>query len=99
MKKLVRRLDDSHLLYRDDTNGLAWVEETTSGMCYSAHPNIDRTGSVRGMKKQGMWGTKDMTVRSHGYIYNISHLVITDHWDKVAADECHCACCSKRELS
>lgn len=36
------------------------------------HPSIHYTGSVRGMKKLGLWGKNDICVRSGDYIYNLS---------------------------
>lgn len=36
------------------------------------HPSIHRTGSVRGMKKLGLWGKHDRCVRCGQYIYNLS---------------------------
>ena len=41
-----------------------------------AHPSIHYTGSVRGMKKLGLWGKHDKCVRCGNYIY-ISGLVDT----------------------
>lgn len=37
-----------------------------------AHPSIHYTGSVRGMKKLGLWGKHDKCVRCGNYIYNLS---------------------------
>lgn len=91
-----KELDGCHTLYRDSNNGLAWVSDTSSGMCYSAHPNIMRSGSVKGMKALGYWGKHDKVIESHGYKYNISRLVVSDTWDKVAADHCHCSECMNR---
>ena len=42
-----------------------------------AHPSIHYTGSVRGMKKLGLWGKHDKCVRCGNYIYNLSGLVDT----------------------
>lgn len=36
------------------------------------HPSINRTGSVRGMKKLGFWGKDDICVRCGQFIYNLS---------------------------
>lgn len=36
------------------------------------HPSIHHTGSVRGMKKLGLWGKHDRCVRCGQYIYNLS---------------------------
>lgn len=36
------------------------------------HPSIHYTGSVRGMKKNGLWNKNDCCVRCGQYIYNMS---------------------------
>lgn len=36
------------------------------------HPSIHRTGSVRGMKRLGLWGKHDHCVRCGQYVYNLS---------------------------
>ena len=36
------------------------------------HPSIHYTGSVRGMKRLGLWGKRDRCVRCGQYIYNVS---------------------------
>ena len=99
MKKLIRELGDYKTLYRDDNNGIAWVEDGGTGCGYSCHSNIDATGSVRGMKNLGYWKKDARTVRSHGFIYNIDTLVISSEYDKLLAEsECKCiACCERRE--
>ena len=71
---LVREIRPYVNLYRDSKTGIAWVEDGTSGAGYSAHPHIDASGSILGMKNPrtpGHWGKHDRTVRSHGWIYNI----------------------------
>ena len=42
------------------------------------------------MKNLGYWQRNDQTVRAHGYIYNISHLVATDELDELARQYCRC---------
>lgn len=90
MKRLISDLGNHKKLYRDDRAGIAWVEDGSTGMGHSAHPNIDATGSVRGMKNLGYWGKDDRTVRSHGWIYNIDHCVVTDELDEIARKNCQC---------
>lgn len=34
-------------------------------------PSIDASGSVSGMKKNGIWRKSDVTVKINGYIYNL----------------------------
>lgn len=77
-------------LHRDDRTGIAWIEDGSTGNGHTAHPNIDATGSVRGMKKLGYWAKDARTVRSHGYIYNIDRLVVTDELDEIARQYCRC---------
>lgn len=96
MIEKIKELDEHHILYRDSKNGIAWVCDTSSGMCYSAHPNIMQSGSVRGMKALGYWDKSDKVVESHGYKHNISKLVISDTWDKVVAAHCQCSECKKQ---
>ena len=99
MKRLIRELGDYKTLYRDDNNGIAWIEDGGTGCGYSCHSNIDATGSVRGMKNLGYWRKDDRTARSHGFIYNIDTLVYDDknELEKLIADrECKCAACLER---
>ena len=70
-KVKIREVKPFAILYRDDKNGIAWIEDGSSGCGFSVHANIDASGSVIGMKKLGYWGKKDRTIRSHGFIYNI----------------------------
>jgi hypothetical protein len=77
-------------LYRDPNTGIAWVEDGEAGCGHSCHPNIDRTGSVRGMKQLGYWAKDARTVRSHGFIYNIDHVVVTGDLDELARQHCQC---------
>lgn len=97
MKKLIRKINEYTTLYRDDVTGIAWIEDGSTGLGISVHPNISNTGSVRGMKDR--LGQKDRTVRSHGWIYNIDRLVADDNnpLEKLLADtECRCQACIER---
>ena len=97
-KVLLREIGPYKHLYRDPDNGLAWVEDGSTGTGSSAHPNIDASGSVAGMKTLGYWGKADIMVRSHGFIYNVSHLVIgDDELTRIAADACACPGCILRK--
>jgi len=60
------------------------IENYSVGIGHSAYPNIDKSGSVAGMKKLGYWGKDDKTVRQDGFIYNVSHVVISDPLDALA---------------
>jgi hypothetical protein len=57
------------------------IENNSVGIGHSAHPNIDITGSVTGMKKLGYWAKDDVIVKSKGYYYNISKVSISDPID------------------
>lgn len=99
MKRLIRDLENHKKLYRDNNNGIAWIEDGTTGCTISVHASIDASGSVRGMKNLGYWKKDDRTVRSHGFIYNIDTLVYDDknELEKLIADhECKCAACLER---
>ena len=101
-KQLIREINEYTRLYRDDRTGIAWIEDGSAGVGISIHPNIDASGSVRGMKEQGYWGKNDRTVKSNGFIYNIDH--ITFSWyegyhhalEMIVASECRCQGCLER---
>lgn len=76
-------------LYRDANTGLAWVEDGTTGCGHSCHPNIDVSGSVKGMKKLH-WGRDAVVVRSHGFYHCTSRFSASDGLDYVAALHCQC---------
>jgi len=90
MKELLDDLARHAHLYRDSDTGIAWVEDGSSGVSHSAHPNIDDSGSVSGMKHLGYWGDNDRTVTSNGFIYNIDRCVVDDDYDQLARDHCRC---------
>ena len=96
MKKFIREVKNHVFLYRDDKTGIAWIEDGNTGLEHSVHPNIDTTGSVRGMKEQGYWGKDDKIVCSHGWQYDISKFVTDDKLDNIVANECQCEECKKR---
>ncbi|WP_157931612.1 hypothetical protein [Mycobacteroides abscessus] len=77
-------------LYRDSDSGIAYVEDGSTGNGHSAHPNIDATGSVAGMKALGYWAADAQTVESHGFIYNIDAFVVDGELDRIAAEHCQC---------
>lgn len=65
-------------------NGIGVVKNYSAGIGHSAHPNIDETGSVRGMKELGYWRKSDVITRSGGFYYNTSSVVISDAIDALA---------------
>lgn len=89
-KTYVKDVEEYVELHRDPKTGIAWVEDGRTGNGHSAHPNIDATGSARGMVKLGYWTMNDRTVRSHGYIYNIDRAVVSDRLDAIANVHCQC---------
>ena len=46
MKQFIREIEESVNLYRDDKNGIAWIEDGRTGLGISVHANISSTGSV-----------------------------------------------------
>lgn len=98
MKVLVREIEPHVRLFRDDRNGIAWIEDGRVGIGVSVHPNIDATGSVRGMKERGYWGKNDRTVRSHGWQFNIDLFCCRadDELEQIVARECRCQACIER---
>lgn len=100
MRQLIREIKEGVKLYRDDKNGIAWIEDGRTGLGISVHANIHSSGSVTGMKNLGYWGKRDRTVRSHGWIYNIDSFVCDKENDleMVVADECMCQGCIERRM-
>lgn len=100
MKQFIREIEESVNLYRDDKNGIAWIEDGRTGLGISVHANISSTGSVLGMKNLGYWGRKDRTVRTHGWVYNIDKFVCNkdNELEMIVAKECRCQGCLERKL-
>jgi len=96
MKRFIKEVKPSCDLYIDDKTGIAWIEDGSTGMGHSVHPNIDITGSVRGMKERGYWDKTDKIVRSHGWQYNISKFVCSSELDEIVAEHCECEECIER---
>lgn len=94
-KQLVRQTDN-YTVYRDDKTGVACVT-CGDGNLYTCHPNIDKTGSVRGMKQLGYWGKKDRVARCFGFIYNIDRVAVSSPLDDIAAQMCMCEACANRK--
>lgn len=100
MKQLIRQIEEHVNLYRDDKNGIAWIEDGRTGLGISVHGNISSSGSVSGMKNLGYWEKKDRTIRSHGWIYNIDSFVCDkdNKLEIIVADECRCQGCIERRM-
>jgi hypothetical protein len=98
MKQFIREIEKNVNLYRDDKNGIVWIEDGRTGLGISVHASISSTGSVVGMKNLGYWGKKDRTVRSHGWIYNIDSFVCdkNNEMEMIIANECRCQGCVER---
>jgi hypothetical protein len=86
----LRKIGPGAELYRDRKTGIAWVADTNAGIGHSAHPTIDASGSIEGMKARGSWGREDRVVRSHGFYYNVSRTLVSSAYDRVAARACRC---------
>ena len=89
-KTFVKTLAEYIELHFDERTGIAWIEDGTAGVGHSCHSNIHASGSVLGMKKLGYWRKQDRVKRTHGFIYNIDTLVVTDKWDEIARQQCRC---------
>lgn len=95
-RTFIREVGPYKELHRDRRTGIAWVKDGSTGTGHSAHPNIDASGSVAGMKARGYWRKDDRAVRSHGFIYNVDRLSVSDALDEIAAAECLCVGCAER---
>ena len=97
-KKFIRQVGPHAKLFRDTKTGIVWIADGATGLGFSAHPNIDESGSVEGMKELGYWGKDDRVVLSHGYYYNIDHwgYAEEDKYTKICCDECMCKACRER---
>ena len=96
MKTLIQNLTPYQALYRHSFTGIAWIEDDSTGMAHSCHPNICATGSSQGMIKLGYWQSSDRIVRSNGYFYNTSYIVISNKLDNLAATNCLCHSCQQQ---
>lgn len=90
MTTLIRQIREHVSLHRDPRTGIAWVENGEAGIGHSCHPNISASGSARGMKAKGYWAKDDVTVKSHGFTYNVSSVVVSDDLDEIARQACQC---------
>lgn len=97
-KQFIREINTYAKLYRDDKNGIAWIEDSSTGLGITIHPNIHKSGSVIGMKNLGYWDKKDRIVQSHGYKYNIDRFVCNknNELEVIVSNECMCQGCLKR---
>jgi hypothetical protein len=100
-ERINKRLPDAEhpyaRIYRETTNGIAWVEDGSTGIGHSCHPNIDASGSVSGMKNLGYWDKNDVVLKSHGFKYNVSRFTVGDQLDEIAATYCECPVCRERK--
>jgi len=60
------------------------IENGSAGIGHTAHPNIDVSGSVSGMKKLGYWRKEDRIIRERGHYYNMSRVSISCELDALA---------------
>lgn len=99
-KHMIEKVGEYAKLFRYD-NGIAVVEDGSTGLCFSVHPNISVTGSVRGMKLNGYWDKDDKTVRAGSYIFNISRVVVDkeEPYEVIASQNCECETCTNLRLS
>ena len=86
----IKKVGSYKHLFHCRNSGIAWVEDGSTGLSHSAHPNISATGSIRGMRMNGSWGKNDRVVQSHGFYYNISECVGFGELDAIARFYCLC---------
>lgn len=103
MKQLIRKIEPNFSLYRDDENGIAWIEDGYTGIEISIHPTVQAYGTVEGMKELGYWGINDRTVKSHGCIYNIDKVSMPllnrsslHELVQIVLNECKCQACQEK---
>ena len=99
-KSYIRDVKPLAWLYRDRNTGVAMVKDHSTGLGHSAHPSIDASGSVSGMKARGHWGRRDRTARAFGFIFNLDRVAGNpdDELDAVALAVCCCVACAERRL-
>lgn len=90
--RALQRIEEHVVAYIDDATGIVWVENGKTGMGHSAHPNIDQTGSIPGMRSRYPSWRNVRIVLSHGWYYNIDVLAVNpeDPYDVFAAQHCQC---------
>ena len=88
-KQFIKEIEPYKKLYRDDKNGIAWIEDGSTGLGISVHPNID---------KLGYWDKSDRIVQSHGWKYNIDRFVCDkeNELEMIVSNECMCQACMER---
>ena len=98
MFKRIEKIDDCAELYVDNKTGIAVIRDGATGLQYSCHPSIDKTGSVLGMKRLGYWNKNAKTARAGGFIYNISSFVAdpNDKYERICGERCMCEMCRVR---
>lgn len=96
MLQKIKTIDEHADLYRDSKTGIAAVY--VDGARHTIHPNISKTGTVRGMKKLRYWGREDRVVQMQGYKYDIDKISmdVEDKYDVICSRECMCDACKKR---
>jgi len=65
-------------------NGIVSIENYSTGLGHSCHPNIDKSGNVKGMIERGYWSRDDHVILSGQFRYNKTRTVISDHLDMLA---------------
>lgn len=61
--------------------GIVFIK--SGGFYYSCHPNIHKSGSVKGMIKLGHWKRTDKIIRRGEYKYNVSKIVLSSCSDLI----------------
>lgn len=87
-KKGYNRVKDTGDLVSDPERDLAidnivTIKNYSVGIRHSAHPNIDKSGSVKGMIKLGYWNKNDVIIRKDGFIYNFTKIYCSHLLDEL----------------
>lgn len=86
------RVNGGYLCSLPKKNKVVTIKNYSVGIGHSAHPNIDPSGSVRGIIKLEYWKKTDIIVRQGGFIYNVTKVYCSDILDELclAIEENRC---------
>jgi len=92
-KTFIKQLAEYVELHRDAKTGIAWINDGKTGCEESLHPSIDKSGSIKGMKKKGYWGKNDKIITCNNGHYNISKESQFSVYAKTLKKACKCSVC------
>lgn len=82
----VRKVGEHQTLKRCVTHGIAIVEDGSLGGAHSAHANIQNGKRAA----EEFYGPTSRIVVCHGWAYNTARVVVSDEYDEMAREACHC---------